>query len=253
MGTGAPELLAFRRGYYDLLVSLLWREPPAPLLEELGAGIAERAAGARGLHPALGAGWDALAAALAAGPAAAVAEAAQDEYTALFVGPGVPRLHLYESYYLTGRLLDRPLAELRAFLRGIGLERAERSAEPEDWLAFELDVMRRLLAREAAAPATETGPRRAQADFLAGHLLVWGPTAGRDLAAAPEARLYRGVGLLLEGFLALERDLVREWGGTEVGSLEAARRRFAGTGEWRGPRFDLADSPPSGDPPRIRP
>jgi TorA maturation chaperone TorD len=221
-------------------VSLLWREPPEELLAGLGEGIADRTVAAAGLHPGLGAGWEAIGAVIAAVPAAELAEVVRDEYTRLFIGPGVPPLHPYESYYLTGRVLERPLAEVRSHLERIGLTKEADYAEPEDFLAFELEVMRRLLARQAAAADAGEEARwlSAQAGFLEDHLLVWGPAAARDLAAAAGARFYRGVGLVLEAFLELERELLREWGPAEVPSLDAARRRLAGTGEWRGPLFE---------------
>jgi TorA maturation chaperone TorD len=234
------DLLAFRRGYYDLFVSLLWREPSAELLARLGDGIAERAAGAAGLHAGLGAGWEAMGAFLAEVPGPGLADAVQDEYTRLLLGPGVPLVHLYESYYLTGKVLGRPLAEVRGYLAQVGLRKEPDYSEPEDFLAFELEVMRRLLARQAAATDAAEAARwlDAQATFLKDHLLVWGPAAARDLAGAAGARFYRGVGLILEAFLELERELAREWGPGEIPSLDAARRRLAGSGEWRGPLFE---------------
>jgi TorA maturation chaperone TorD len=234
------DLLAFRRGYYDLLVSLLWREPAAELVAGLGDGIAERTVGAAGLHQGLGAGWEAIGAFLAEVPGPSLADTVQDEYTRLFLGPGVPPLHLYESYYLTGKVLGRPLAEVRGYLDRVGLRKEPDYSEPEDFLAFELEVMRRLLVRQAAATDPGEGARwlDSQASFLKDHLLVWGPAAAQDLTAAAGARFYRGVGLILEAFLELERELLREWGPGEVPSLDAVRRRLAGSGEWRGPLFE---------------
>lgn len=234
------DLLAFRRGYYDLFVSLLWREPPAELVAGLGVGIAERTIGAAGLHAGLGAGWEAVAGVLSSVPGPGLAGVVQDEYTRLFIGPGVAPLHPYESYYLTGKVLERPLAEVRGYLEEVGLRKEPDYSEPEDFLAFELEVMRRLVGRQAAAEDAGEEARwlDAQARFLREHLLVWGPAAARDLATAPGARFYQGVGLLLEAFLELERELVRELGPDDVPSLDAARRRLANAGQWRGPLFD---------------
>lgn len=250
---GDPELLAFRRGYYDLLVSLLWREPAGEVVAGLAEGIDGRIEAARHVHPRLAEGWDTLRGLLREVPRDALGETVADEYTRLFLGPRRPTLNPYESFYLTGRLLDRPLVAVRGFLAGVGLERERSYPEPEDHLAFELEIVRRLVARQAEAPDPEAETRwlNAQASFLKAHLLVWGPAVARDLAAAPEARFYRGVGQLLEGFLEVERDLVREWGPGEVVSLEEARRQ-AGAGDWRGPLFDAeppAQAPGAGAPP----
>jgi TorA maturation chaperone TorD len=242
---GDRDLLAFRQGYYDLFVSLLWREPPGLLVTALAGGIGERTGAARNVHSLLAEGWEEIRRFLEAGEG--VPEAVADEYTRLLIGPHHPQVYLYESYYLTGRLLDRPLAVIRGFLREIGIEREEGSGEPEDFLPFELEVMRRLIARQAAArdPDGEARWLDSQDAFLKRHLLVWGPAAARDLAEARGAVFYRGVGKLLQGFLELELELFGRWGAEEVRSLEAARRGFARSGEWTGPLFEGgAHSPP---------
>jgi TorA maturation chaperone TorD len=237
---GDRDLLTFRQGYYDLFVSLLWKEPAGELLAALSEGIEARIGGARSLHPLLGEGWEEIAGFLAASRPGALAETVADEYTRLFLAPGGPEVNPYESYYLTGRVWDRPLAVIRTFLKGIGLEKEEGYAEPEDSLAFELEVMRRLVHRHEAAhdPDGEARWLTAQAVFLKEHLLVWGPAAARDLAAARGAAFYRGVGKAIEGFLELERDSFKGWGPEEIKSLEEAREGYARSGEWKGPLFN---------------
>jgi TorA maturation chaperone TorD len=240
---GDRDLLAFRQGYYDLFVSLLWKEPAGELLAALAQGVEERIRASRNLHPLLGEGWGEIRRFLDGVTPEQLAETAADEYTRLFIGPREPEINPYESFYLTGRLLDRPLVVLRNFLRSIGVEKQEGYSEPEDFLAFELEVMRQLLTRQRSAsdPDAEVRWLNAQAAFLKQHLLVWGPAVARDLAAAKEAPFYRGVGKLLQGFLELERDLFKSWGPEELKSLEQARQSFAGRGEWKGPLFDLSE------------
>lgn len=247
---GDRDLLDFRRGYYDLFVSLLWREPAGELLAGLAQGVEERIAGARNLHPLLGEGWGEIARFLDGADRTRLAEAVADEYTRLFIGPPEPEVNLYESYYLTGRLLDRPLAVLRAFLGEIGLEKEAGYAEPEDFLAFELEIMRRLTDGQASAPNPDEETRgiNLQAAFLKQHLLVWAPGAAKDLSEAKSASFYRGVARLLQGFLELERDLFQGWGPGQIASLDEARQSLAGVGEWQGPLFDLANGTPEDHP-----
>lgn len=239
---GDRDLLAFRQGYYDLFVSLLWREPAGELLGALAEGIGERVTGARSLHALLGEGWEEIGRFLGGPTPGGLADTVADEYTRLFMGPQGPEVNPYESYYLAGRLLDRPLADVRTFLRAIGVEKQEGYAEPEDFLAFELEIMRRLIARQrsAADPDGEVRWLNFQAAFLKRHLLVWGPAAARDLALAKAALFYRGVAKLLQGFLDLERDLFKGWGPEELRSLEEARQSFAQRKDWKGPLFDLS-------------
>ncbi len=238
---GDRELLAFRQGSYDLLVSLLWKEPRTELLTALRQGIEDRVRGAQQLHPLLGEGWQELQGFLDATPSQHVGEAVAEEYTRLFIGPQVPEISPYESYYLTGRLLDRPLAEIRAFLHEVGIAKQEGYPEPEDFLVFELEIMRRLIARqrEARDPDEETQRFNTQAAFLKRHLLVWAPTAAADLARAKSAVFYRAVAKLLQGFLDFERDLFKEWGPEVLRSIEEVRHEHASKPEWSGPLLEI--------------
>ena len=247
---GDRDLLEFRRGYYDLLAGLLAAEPSAALLDRLREGLPGRVHAARQLDPALGEGWVVLADYLDRQPPG-TAEAAADEYTRLFIGPGLPPLHPYESYYVTGRLLDRPLAAVRSFLRSVGLEKDPTQPEPEDWLPFELSVMTRLIDRQRDAGDPDAAARwvDCQARLLKQHILIWGPRCADDLSAAPGADLYRGVGRLLRGFLELELGLVRDWGPEPVRTLEEARAAVGSTGTWRGPLFELPVEPSAPDRP----
>ncbi|MGH7399298.1 MAG: TorD/DmsD family molecular chaperone [Candidatus Rokuibacteriota bacterium] len=250
---GDPDLLAFRRGYYELLTGLFAREPGPQVLRSLGEGIEARAEAAATLHPLLGRGWSEIARYLRDPSGEEIPEPAADEFTRLFIGPFGGEIQPYESYYLTGRVFERPLAAVRAFLREAGLEREGGAPEPEDWLAFELDVMRRLIVRQAAAgdPDGQMASATMQAAFLKRHLLVWVPTFAEHLSQVQNARLYRGVGLLLAGFLALELMLVKDWGPEEVRSLEERRQAYAGRGAWKGPLVD--PQPRVGLGPPVRP
>ncbi|WP_246526745.1 TorD/DmsD family molecular chaperone [Plastoroseomonas hellenica] len=120
-------------------------------------------------------------------------EAIEREYFDLFIGVGRGELLPYASYYLTGFLHERPLADLRATLGRIGAQRAAGVPEPEDHLAFVCDVMAGLMeARFAGDPA----------EFFARHIKPWAARAFADLEGAGSARFYRAVGAL--GRIAIE-------------------------------------------------
>jgi len=230
-----PDIVQFRREYYELLARLLAAPPDAALLATLREGIAERAVGAAQVHAQMGAGWRTMDEALAA----ADTEALADEFTRLFVGPYAQFINPYQSFYLTGALYGKPLADVRAFMARQSLEPgdAERK-EPEDALDFELGIMARLVARQQAGgdvdPAALLEPQR---EFLARHLLVWAPLCVADIEAKPDAAFYKGVAQLLGGFFEVERDFFVEDGGLEVETLAAARQRYHATA-FKGPIFD---------------
>jgi TorA maturation chaperone TorD len=247
---GDRELLEFRRGYYEVLLGLLAREPETVVFERLLPGIEDRVRPAAALHPRLGEGWRLIADAAQGRSPDELARIAAEEFTALFLGPHDVLVQPYESYFLTGRFFERPLADVRQFLAEVGIEGEPDCSEPEDALAFELSIVARLIEAQAEAhdPDGEALWVTRQATFLKRHLLVWGPRCADDIAQAAPSALYRGVGALLGGVLQLERDVVREWGPPTIPTLEEARAALIGLGTWQGPLFDLS----AGAPPRPR-
>ena len=69
----------------------------------------------------------------------------RNEYVELFVGVGRGEVLPFASYYLTGFLNDRPLANLRGEMDAIGIKRAEGVREPEDHIASLFDIMAGLI------------------------------------------------------------------------------------------------------------
>jgi TorA maturation chaperone TorD len=138
-------------------------------------------------------------------------------------------------------LFQTPLVGVRGFLGQIGLERQVQDyPEPEDSLAFELEVMNWLLTKQLAAEAPEEQREwsHRQNAFLVQHLLIWGPRCSEDLEATKSATLYKGVALLLRGLLALERQRLIGHGISECETLEQARKRYGSPRAFQGPLFD---------------
>lgn len=109
------------------------------------------------------------------------------EFFELFVGVGRGELLPYASFYQTGFLNERPLAEVRADLARLGVARAEGRYEPEDHIALLLEVMADLTAGEL-----DVGPEE-DAVFFNRHVAPWAPQFFDDLEVAPSARFYRAV------------------------------------------------------------
>ena len=229
------DVIAFRREHYELLARLVASEPEAELLQVLGDNIDERAINAAQVHRLMGEGWRQMAASLAS----TELDDLVDEFTRIFLGPHSNVLVPYESYYLTKTLYSQPLADVRGFLARQSLERSEtENREPEDALAFELAVMAQLVARQQAGgdvdPASLIEPQR---EFLATHLLIWGPACVADIESHEDARFYKGVSKLMQGFFEVERDFFHEDGGLTVETLEQARERYRAP-SFRGPIYD---------------
>ena len=180
-----PDGLTTERArLFALLGRLLVAAPDSGLLAALS--------GLRGDGTALGAGYGALAAAARA----ADALSAEQEFHTLFIGVGRGEVLPFGSYYITGFLHDRPLADLRGDLARLGLERAADVAEPEDHLGSECEVYAGLLSG-----SFEGGAAEAEA-FFTKHLRPWAGRAFADIEKAEAARFYRAVGRL--GRIAIE-------------------------------------------------
>jgi TorA maturation chaperone TorD len=136
---------------------------------------------------------------------AAVAEAAgraragdvQREYFDLFIGLGRGELLPYGSYYLSGFLLDRPLARLGQDLVRLGIERAAGQAEPA---AILCEVMAGLLTRRF--PVSLVGER----EVFERRLSPWIAWFFADLVHAQAADVFRHVGALGRAFMSIETE-----------------------------------------------
>ena len=179
-----------RSRVYTLLGNLLAAPPDAGLLEELAAVRPEPAD-----RSLLAASWKMLGEAAARTTPADV----RDEYQSLFIGLGRGEIVPFGSWYLTGFLMEQPLARLRSDLAELGIERQEGVKEPEDHAGALCDAMAIMIAGDDPVPLER------QARFFAQHLEPWMERFFRELQKADSARFYRAVGLLGEQFVEIER------------------------------------------------
>jgi TorA maturation chaperone TorD len=178
-----------RADLYGLLAALFYAPPSQALLDTIAAA---QAAGDGVLERA----WADLSAACKASRA----EAVREEYESLFIGVGKPEVFLYGSYYLSGFLMEKPLAALRTDLANLGLQRDESVTESEDHIAALCEVMRYLIASDDAIHAKIT----TQKQFFATHLQPWATEACNAIARHPHARFYSAVAQLAHSFLEVE-------------------------------------------------
>jgi TorA maturation chaperone TorD len=179
-----------RANTYSLLGALL-AAPPGPALVEKLSEIDAEEGDASSL---LAAAWGMLKGAAGRAECGLL----DDEYHELFIGVGRGELVPYGSWYLTGFLMEQPLAQLRSDLDALGLGRKQDVAEPEDHAAALCEAMSLIVAAEAGID-----PER-QAEFFTRHIQSWMGRFFRDLQQADAAHFYRAVGQLGEQFLEVE-------------------------------------------------
>ena len=124
---------------------------------------------------------------------------AADEFQALFIGIGRGELMPFGSWYLTGFLMEKPLAKLRSDLAALGFERHDDVTEPEDHAAALCETMA-LLAEDGELESLQT-----QAEFFRAHIGPWMARFFRDMQEATSARFYRAVGQLGEQFIETDQ------------------------------------------------
>lgn len=195
---------AARAGFYALLARLYAEAPDAALLAAIvGVGPlpAQTVAGVDGGDaPAdLAAAWEALREASERADRAAIAQ----EYDDLFIGVGKSEVNLHASHWLTGFMMERPLAEVRGTLAQLGLARRPDARLVEDHLSALCETMRILVAGQEGRPPAGLPTQKA---FFDRHVAGWVFECCDAIAQCPLASFYREVAQFTMFFLALERD-----------------------------------------------
>ncbi len=131
--------------------------------------------------------------------------AAEREFNALFIGLGRGELLPYASYYLTGFLNEKPLAQLRNDMAARGITRAQNVFEPEDNIASLMEMMAGMIVGRFGAPATLED----QKVFWNKHIGPWAMHFYSDLEAAEHSVLYASVGAVGRIFMEIEREAFR--------------------------------------------
>lgn len=128
---------------------------------------------------------------------------AEDEYTRLFFGFGAGgEITPTASFYLTGFINEKPLANLRQDLLGLGIAVSGLNKEPEDHIAFLCEVMHGLITGRFG----EGAGRARQKSFFQKHLAPWAARLFEDLEGAEAAVLYMPVGAVGKRFMAVEAE-----------------------------------------------
>ena len=124
----------------------------------------------------------------------------RNEYVEMFIGVGRGEILPFASYYLTGFLNDKPLANLRAEMMEIGIVRVDGVKEPEDHIASLFDMMSGLIQGQFGKTFTIAE----QAKFFNKHIEPWAGLLMRDIEAAKTVVFYAPVGTIGKTFLEIE-------------------------------------------------
>lgn len=192
-----------RADLYALLARLYAAGPDQTLLEAIAHApamglpmLVETPESKAGLF---GAAWDTLRAA----SSVMDHEAAAAEYVDLFIGVGKSEVNLHASHWLTGFMMEKPLAEVRATLAILGLGRKDGVTMVEDHLSALLETMRLLIAgHDERGPA----PLSIQQQFFEEHISPWVDKCCAAISCHPIANYYKRVAEFTESYVALERD-----------------------------------------------
>ena len=128
--------------------------------------------------------------------------AAEREFNALFIGLGRGELLPYASYYLTGFLNEKPLAQLRSDMAARGITRAPNVYEPEDNIASLMEMMGGMIAGRFGQPAGLA----TQQEFWNRHIGPWAAHFFADLEAAKNSVFYASVGAIGRNYMEIEKE-----------------------------------------------
>lgn len=124
------------------------------------------------------------------------------EYQDLFIGIGRGELMPFACWYLTGSLMEKPLAILRQDLSVLGFERQQEVYEPEDHFSALCEVMHLMIM--------EGRSYQQQMTFWQRHIEPWALRFCKDVQYARRAVFYTSVGLLGEAFMQQEADYFQQ-------------------------------------------
>ena len=185
------------RANFYALISRLFADAPDQALLQAIAGSPPLASEDTGEPLALA--WSKLIAA----SSVMDADAAREEFDALFIGVGKAPVNLHASHHLTGFMMETPLAEVRGTLTTLGFARLESQTVVEDHLAALLEVMRLLIVgADGIAPAALS----TQKQFFESHIAPWFELCCSAIAKSSLANFYGVVAELGSSFLLVERE-----------------------------------------------
>ena len=131
------------------------------------------------------------------------ADAAEQEYTEVFVGVGRSEVDLHASHWITEAASEKPLVAVRSDLARLGLARLAGSTLYEDHLSVLCETMRMLVAGDGVRGPSDVAVQRAYFDR---HIAPWVVKCCNAICQCPLANYYLHVAKLTSLYMAVERD-----------------------------------------------
>lgn len=182
-----------RADFYALLASLFYRAPEDTMLRAVMLSSEPEGEEADELAKTWGA--------LAAASGAVSHDAVEEEYQSVFIGVGRPPVMLFGSFYVSGFMNEKPLAELRGDLLAQGFLREPSVSEPEDHLAALCDVMRAMILGDVSnAPASVEQQRV----FFLKHMQPWIKQCCAAITQNQKSNYYKRVAAFADAFFEIE-------------------------------------------------
>lgn len=126
------------------------------------------------------------------------ADAVGDEFNALFVSTGTPLISPHASLYLSGFMMDRPLASRHETLREFGMARRANAFELEDHLGSLCETMALLIRQGRPLPV--------QRAFFDEQIAEWAQACLDEIRNAEGANFHRHVAQSTSAFMTVERE-----------------------------------------------
>lgn len=136
------------------------------------------------------------------------------DYVRTFIGHGIDSYsaaYPFESVYTSEKrlMMQEARDEVLAIYRSEGIDKSADWHEGEDHIALELEFMKTMALRVAAAlrDGDESVADRlveVQRSFLTDHLASWSPMMTKDMRRFAKTGLYQGLASLTDGFLGMD-------------------------------------------------
>ena len=210
------EVLETRKNFYEFLYQLYVEEPQRELAEDL---VNERfqlqELTALAINDDLSNGFRLLKEYMERSKGREVDALHEDlleEYTLLFIGPFKLPVQPYEAWWVSGKLMGKPLVKLKNDYRKAGIVKSQEFVEPEDHIAFELKFMHYLCEEALSADTQERVKEclKLQREFLDKHILKWMPNYCDALYEYKLSAFFKGIAKITKGFVLLDDAVISD-------------------------------------------